>query len=37
MGIDTELLDVVDRNNAARHATEVPPADWTRLHLVTGP
>jgi hypothetical protein len=37
MGIDTELLDVVDRNNAERRATEVPPPDWTRLHLVTSP
>jgi hypothetical protein len=37
MGIDTELLDVVDRNNAERRATEVPPPDWMRLHLVTSP
>ncbi len=37
MGIDTELLDVVDHNNAERRATEVPPSDWTRLHLVTSP
>ncbi|MGA8900008.1 hypothetical protein [Bradyrhizobium sp.] len=35
MGIDTELLDIVDRNNERRHATEVPPSDWTRLHIVT--
>jgi hypothetical protein len=35
MGVDTELLDIVDRNNAAQRATEVPPSDWTRLHLVT--
>ena len=37
MGVDTELLDIVDRNNAAQRATEVPPSDWTRLHLVTTP
>jgi hypothetical protein len=37
MGIDTELLDVVDRNNAERRATEVPQTDWKRLHLVTSP
>jgi hypothetical protein len=35
MGVDTELLDIVDRNNAQARATEVPPSDWTRLHLVT--
>jgi hypothetical protein len=35
MGVDTELIDIVDRNNAERRATEVQPADWTRLHLVT--
>ena len=35
MGVDTELLDIVDRNNAKAHASEVPPSDWTRLHLVT--
>jgi hypothetical protein len=35
MGVDTELLDIVDRNGAQSRATEVPPSDWTRLHLVT--
>src|ERR1700744_15692 len=35
MGVDTELLDIVDRNNTQARATEVPPADWTRFHLVT--
>ena len=35
MGVDTELLDIVDRNTAQQHATEVPPSDWTRLHIVT--
>jgi hypothetical protein len=35
MGVDTELLDIVDNNNAQARATEVPPSDWTRLHLVT--
>jgi hypothetical protein len=35
MGVDTELLDIVDRNNAERRATEVPPSDWIRLHIVT--
>lgn len=37
MGVDTELLDIVDRNSAEQHATEVPRADWARLHLITAP
>jgi hypothetical protein len=35
MGVDTELLDVVDRNSEQHHSTEVPSSDWTRLHIVT--
>ena len=35
MGVDTELLDIVDRNMAQQRATEVPPSDWSRLHIVT--
>src|SRR5579871_5967609 len=35
MGVDTELIDIVDRNNEQQRAYEVPAADWTRLHLVT--
>jgi hypothetical protein len=35
MGVDTELLDIVDRNSAQKHPTEVPASDWTRLHIVT--
>ncbi len=35
MGIDTELLDMVDRNAERHRATELTPADWTRLHIVT--
>jgi hypothetical protein len=35
MGVDTDLLDIVDRNSEQRLATEVPQADWARLHLVT--
>jgi len=35
MGVDTELLDIVDRNHAKARATEVSPSDWARLHLVT--
>jgi hypothetical protein len=35
MGIDTELLDMVDRNAEQHRATELSPSDWTRLHIVT--
>jgi len=35
MGIDTELVDIVDRNSQVRRATELPPSEWTRLHIVT--
>lgn len=35
MGVDAELLDIVDRNSEQRHVSEVPQADWARLHLVT--
>jgi hypothetical protein len=35
MGVDTELLDIVDRNSKAHHQTELPASDWLRLHIVT--
>jgi hypothetical protein len=35
MGLDTELLDIIDRNSQVRHATELPPSEWARLHIVT--
>jgi hypothetical protein len=35
MGVDTEVLDIVDRNSAEQHATELKPSDWTRLHIIT--
>src|ERR1700744_387735 len=35
MGVDTELLDIVDANNETHRAKEVPASDWTRFHLVT--
>jgi hypothetical protein len=35
MGVDTELLDIVDSNSEARRQTELPPAEWTRLRIVT--
>ena len=35
MGVETELLDIVDRNSASRTATELPPSEWLRLRIVT--
>ena len=35
MGVETELLDIADRQTEARRAVEVPASEWTRLHIVT--
>src|ERR1700733_8558850 len=35
MGVETELLDIVDRNSEAGHQTELPPAEGSRLRVVT--
>jgi hypothetical protein len=35
MGVDPELIDIVDRNSETGRGTEIPPADWTRLRIVT--
>jgi hypothetical protein len=35
MGVDTELLDIVDRTSDVRRRIELPPSEWTRLHLIT--
>src|SRR3954468_6267830 len=35
MGVDTELLDIVDRNSEAHRKTELPASEWLRLHFVT--
>ncbi len=35
MGIDAELLDMVDRQGESGRGVEVPPAEWARLHIVT--
>ena len=35
MGVEPELVDIVDRNTEARRATELPPSEWTRLRIVT--
>lgn len=35
MGVEPELLDIIDRNSESRHQTELPPSEWTRLRIVT--
>ncbi len=35
MGVETELLDIVDRNSEARRETEIFASDWKRLGIVT--
>jgi hypothetical protein len=35
MGVEQELLDIVERNSESRRQTELPPSEWTRLHIVT--
>jgi hypothetical protein len=35
MGVQPELLDIVDRNSETRHETDLPAADWKRLGIVT--
>jgi hypothetical protein len=35
MGVETELLDIVDRNSEARRQTELRPPEWMRLRIVT--
>jgi hypothetical protein len=35
MGVEPELLDIVDRNSEARRETEIPASDWKRLGIVT--
>jgi hypothetical protein len=35
MGVETELLDIVDRNSEARRQTDLPSAEWLRLRIVT--
>ena len=35
MGVEPELVDIVDRNSETRRQTEMPPSEWARLHIVT--
>jgi hypothetical protein len=35
MGVEPELLDIVDRNSESRLQIELPPSEWNRLRIVT--
>lgn len=35
MGVEPELLDIVDRKAGTKRSTEMPPSEWVRLHIVT--
>jgi hypothetical protein len=35
MGVEPELVDIVDRNSETRRQTEMPRSEWARLHIVT--
>ena len=35
VGVETEVMDIVDQNSGLKRNTEMPPADWERLHLIT--
>jgi len=37
MGVETELLDIVDTQSESRRGIEMTASDWTRLHIVTPP
>ena len=35
MGVEPELVDIVDRNPETKRPSEMPPSEWARLHVVT--
>ena len=35
MGVETELLDIVDRQAESKRSVEMPPSEWARLHIIT--
>jgi hypothetical protein len=35
MGVEPELLDIVDKNPESRRGIEMPPSEWVRLRVVT--
>jgi hypothetical protein len=37
MGVATDVAGIIDKNAATGHATQILPADWLRLGIVTGP
>jgi hypothetical protein len=36
MGVDPQLVDIMDRNAKAKRATQLTNSDWLRLGIVTG-
>jgi hypothetical protein len=37
MGVETELLDIVDAQGESRRGVKMPASEWARLHIVTPP
>jgi hypothetical protein len=37
MGVATDVADIIERNATSGHATQILPAGWLRLGIVTGP
>jgi hypothetical protein len=35
MGVEPELLDIIDKNSESGHTIEMPAPEWTRLRIVT--
>ena len=35
MGVETEVMDIVDQDSGLKRNTPLLPADWERLHLIT--
>ena len=35
MGVETELLDIIEKTSDVHRRIELPPAEWTRLRIVT--
>ena len=35
MGVEPELLDIIDRNSEGLRQTDLPPSEWSRLRIVT--
>jgi hypothetical protein len=37
MGVEETLVDLMEQSAASARRIDVPPSDWTRLHLITAP